>query len=288
MNVPDTRQERFDKALRPEKPFDRFRLAVTVVIVGAVLAALVTTDAKWERLPEAPARLWDVLVLMLGSFDPSAIGRALELMWESVAIAWLGTLIAVLISFPISFLAAANISGRRASALARVFLAVPRAIPEIIFAVALIPVFGLGPVAGTVAIGLSSVGTLGRLSAEIVEDCEPGPVEASTAAGANAVQRVRWTVIPQVMPEIIAFWLYRFEINIRASAVLGVVGAGGIGTMLTQAIQFREWGQAGVALIVVVVATIAIDTVSGRVRRRIIRGPERGSGRADAPVRTAN
>lgn len=82
------------------------------------------------------------------------------------------------------------------------------------------------------------------------------------------------------MPEIAALWLYRFEINIRASAVLGVVGAGGIGTMLQQTIQFRQWGQAGIALLAVVVVTIVVDTISGRIRRRIISGPRAGRPRA--------
>jgi phosphonate transport system permease protein len=267
-------EERFERAVRPEKPFNRLRLVVTVAVVGGFLWAALTTDANWGRLPDAPAQLWRIATLMFGQLDLADLPRALSFMWESVAIAWIGTIIAATLSFPLAFLAAQNISGRLSVGITRQLLNIPRAIPEIIFAIALIPVFGLGALAGTLAIGLSSTGTIGKLSAEIIEGCDSGPVEAADAAGANKVQRVRWAVIPQVMPEIIAFWLYRFEINIRASAVLGVVGAGGIGTMLQQSIQYRDWGAAGMALIVVVVATILIDALSGYVRRRIIRGPK--------------
>jgi phosphonate transport system permease protein len=273
-DTPTTAEERFARAVRPEKPFNRLRLVVTVAVVGGFLGAALTTDANWDRLIDAPAQLWHNFKLMFGQLDLADLPRALSFMWESVAIAWLGTMIAAALSFPLAFLAAQNISSRLSVGITRQLLNIPRAIPEIIFAIALIPIFGLGPLAGTVAIGLSSTGTIGKLSAEIIEGCDSGPVEAADAAGANKVQRVRWGVIPQVMPEIIAFWLYRFEINIRASAVLGVVGAGGIGTMLQQSIEYRQWGAAGMALIVVVVATILIDTLSGYVRRRIIRGPK--------------
>ncbi|NEE00555.1 phosphonate ABC transporter, permease protein PhnE [Phytoactinopolyspora halotolerans] len=265
--------ERLRRAVRPEKPFNWFRLVVTVAVVAGFLLATSTVDAHWGRLPEAPAQLWNILGLMIGELALADLPDALASMWESVAIAWLGTMIAAVLSFPLAFLAARNIAGPGTVVVTRQLLNIPRAIPEIIFAVALIPIFGLGPLAGTVAIGLSSTGTIGKLSAEIIEGCERGPIEAADAAGASKPQRVRWAVIPQVMPEIVAFWLYRFEINIRASAVLGVVGAGGIGTMLQQSIEFRQWGQAGMALIVVIVVTIVIDAASGAIRRRIIRGP---------------
>jgi phosphonate transport system permease protein len=116
------------------------------------------------------------------------------------------------------------------------------------------------------------VGTLGKLTAEVIEGIDPGPVEAARASGAGPLQVQRWGVLPQVLPEIVAFWLYRFEINIRASAVLGVVGAGGIGFLVQQTIVFHRFPLTGTAVLVVVVVTIAVDTVSGFLRRRIIEG----------------
>ncbi len=126
--------------------------------------------------------------------------------------------------------------------------------------------------AGALAIGVHSAGTLGKLTAEAIEGIDAGPVEAARATGARGLQVQRWGVAPQVLPELIGFWLYRFEINIRAGAVLGVVGAGGIGFLLDQTIKFGRFPQAGMAIIVVVVATILVDAVSGTVRRRVIEG----------------
>ncbi|HEX6195946.1 MAG TPA: phosphonate ABC transporter, permease protein PhnE [Jiangellaceae bacterium] len=268
-----TTEQRFDTIVRPEKPFNWFRLIVTGAIVAGLLGATLTVDANWSRLPDAPGQLWTIARLMFTNLDLDALPRALEGMWESVAIAWIGTIIGAILSLPLALLAATNISSRATVPGVRFVLNVLRAIPEIILAIVLIPIFGLGALAGTLAIGIGSIGTLGKLSAEIIEGCDAGPVEAADAAGASKTQRIRWSVLPQVMPEILALWLYRFEINIRASAVLGVVGAGGIGTMLQQTIEFRAWGQAGIALLVVVGVTILVDTISGYVRRRIIRGP---------------
>ena len=123
------------------------------------------------------------------------------------------------------------------------------------------------------AIAIGSVGTLGKLCSEIIEGIDRGPIEAADSVGATQLQRLRWAVVPQTMPEIASFVLYRFEINIRVSSMLGVLGVGGIGQILSEGLRFKEWGLAGMALIVVVVTTILIDTLSGAVRRRIVAGP---------------
>jgi phosphonate transport system permease protein len=147
-----------------------------------------------------------------------------------------------------------------------------RAIPEVILALAFIPLLGLTPMAGVMAIGVGSIGTLGKLFYEILEGVRPGPIEAADSVGSTSIQRLRWGVLPQVTPELASFVLYRFEVNIRASAVMGLVGAGGIGADLAQALRFKEYGTAGLGLIIVVVGTIAVDFVSGAVRRRIVAG----------------
>ena len=126
--------------------------------------------------------------------------------------------------------------------------------------------------AGVLAIGVGSIGTLGKLFYEIIEGIHKGPLEAADAVGASPLQRLRWGVLPQVTPEITSFLLYRFEVNIRASAVLGLVGAGGIGSDLAEALKFKDFGTAGLGLIIVVLGTICVDTVSGAVRRRIVSG----------------
>ena len=141
----------------------------------------------------------------------------------------------------------------------------------------LIPGTGLGAWTGALALGLHSIGTLGKLSSEVIEGIDEGPVEAVASAGGGQISRMRFAVVPQVMPNIVAYWLYRFEINVRASAVLGVVGAGGIGAELVAQLRFRTFDRAGTVLFLTVVTVLLIDTVSARVRRRIITGhPEPG------------
>jgi phosphonate transport system permease protein len=240
-----------------------------------VIWSAVGVDVDLEKLLKLPSGVWSIVYRMFidPGLDWSYLPTALQAMLQSIEIAWVGTIIGAFISLPIGFLAAKNVSGGLLSNALRIFLDAIRAFPELVLAVAIfIPIAGLGPVAGALAIGIHSIGTLGKLTAEVIEGIETGPVEAARAVGGNTFQVQRWGVLPQVLPEIIAFWLYRFEINIRAAAVLGVVGAGGIGFILQQTIVYGRFGKAGMALVVVIVATILVDTISGRVRRRIIEG----------------
>jgi phosphonate transport system permease protein len=208
--------------------------------------------------------------------DVSYLPTALQGMIQSIEIAWVGTVIGAILSLPVGFFAAKNVSSGLVSNIVRQLLNAVRAFPELILAVAIfIPIAGFGPVAGALAIGIHSIGTLGKLTAEVIEGIDDGPVEAVRAAGGNALQVQRWGVLPQVLPEIVAFWLYRFEINVRASAILGFVGAGGIGLSLQQTLIFGHFAKSGMALIVVIVATIMVDTASGWLRRRIIEGGDR-------------
>ena len=148
-----------------------------------------------------------------------------------------------------------------------------RAVPELVLAIiVMLPIFGLGPVAGTMALGVHSIGTLGKLTSEVIEGADPGPVEAAVASGARPFQILRSATVPQVMPEIVAFWLYRFEINIRAGAVLGVLGAGGIGSLLSSILSRRLWERAGITLLVIILVTVLVDALSARLRSRIIGG----------------
>lgn len=262
----------------PDKAPDRAKWVVTALVVALVLWSAYDIDAKWSRLLDAPADLFTLFRLMFTNIDLADTGDLLGAMWESISIAWLGTIIAAVFAVPLSFLAAENLVGKPIAFLFRQVLNILRAIPEVILALIFIPVLGLSPMAGVLAIGIGSIGSLGKLFYEILEAIKPDPLEAADAVGASGLQRLRWGVLPQVMPELASFILYRFEINIRASAVLGVVGAGGIGADIQQALLFDDFGTAGLGMIIIVIGTIAVDTISGAVRRRIITGPDRSVG----------
>ena len=256
----------------PAKPVDRFKWVFTALVAVIVLWAATGLDVKWSRLLDAPADMWTLARLMFSQMQWSEVPDLVSAMWQSIAIAWLGTLIAAAFAIPMSFLAAENLVGRPVAWITRQNFNLLRAVPEIILALAFIPLLGLTPMAGVMAIAIGSIGTLGKLFYEILEGVRPGPLEAADSVGATTAQRLRWGVLPQVTPELASFVLYRFEVNIRASAVMGLVGAGGIGADLAQALRFKEYGTAGLGLIIVVVGTIAVDFVSGIVRRRIVGG----------------
>ncbi|WP_300009108.1 phosphonate ABC transporter, permease protein PhnE [Pseudonocardia sp.] len=272
--------------MRPAAP-SRVRSRLGWLLGTALLlACIVVVDARWGRVLEAPGALWDYGGLMAGGvarnpFDgpyPEYWAVSFELMVESLQMAWIGTVIGALLSFPLGFLAAANVSPPAVVFGVRQVLNLIRAVPELIFAIALmLPIFGLGPLAGALAIGIGSVGTLGKLTSEAIEGIDPGPVEAARSSGARPLQVLRWGVVPQVLPEVVAFWLYRFEINIRASAVLGVLGAGGIGSLLAQLFERRIWDRIGITLVVIIVVTVLVDQISAVVRQRIISGDPRAT-----------
>ena len=260
---------------RPQKPSALQRNLLFVAVGAVFLWAVVGVGIRWDRLFNLPERLLDIFGRMFLPPDWSFLPVAVEAMMESLAMAWIGTVIGAALSLPMGFLAARNVSGGFFSAIARFILNAIRAVPELILAIVVfVPVAGLGPMAGALAIGVHSIGTLGKLSSEAVESIDPGPVEAARATGASRLAQQRWGVIPQVLPEIVAFWLYRFEINLRAAAVLGIVGAGGIGALLSNTLTYRRWDSAGMTVLVVIIGTIIVDQASGWLRRRIIEGSD--------------
>jgi phosphonate transport system permease protein len=257
---------------RPRKPLRLGRTAIWVVVTLVVIAAFWSVDISWDALLTLPQKLTHYLGLM---FLPPAWAKlpdALGATMLSVAMAWFGTLIGIVISFPLSLLAARGLMPAVVRWPLRGLFAVLRAVPEVVIAVLMLSVTGLTAFTGALAIAIGSIGTLGKWGYESFESVDRGATEAATAAGASRVQIMRWGVWPNAKPDVLAFWLYRFEISVRASAILGLIGAGGIGKMLIDNIQFRVWDVVGMLMIVVVVVTVLIDQISGTVRGRIITG----------------
>ena len=249
----------------------RALIALALVIGGAwsLPGRDITLDRGWG----APADGWDIFKRLW----PPAINEALDRgvvgkVFESVYIAWIGTIIGAILSLPLAFLAATNVAPRWIRIPVRQLFNAIRAVPELIVAVIFIPITGLGPWAGTLAIGLHSVGTLGKWATEAIEGVDTGPLEAVEATGGRWVSGMRWGILPQIMPIVASFWLFRFEINVRASAVLGMIGAGGVGAELVSQLMFRNFSAVGAVLGITVLVVLTIDTMSAAVRRRIIQG----------------
>ena len=263
---------------RPTRPAGHGtrRWLVLVGILVPLVWGIIGLDVSLERIADAPGLIWQRFTSMVPP-DWSGFSSTFDKMLESLYVAWIGTLIGATLSFPLAFLAATDLAPPWISTPTRAFLSGVRAFPELVLAIVLIPAFGLGPFTAVLAIGIHSIGTLGKLGSEVIEGIDRGPIEAITAAGGDRLAQVRFGIIPQAMPNILAHWLYRFEINVRASAVLGVIGAGGIGDELIGRIRFREWEKAGAVLLLTIVTVLLIDAASAGIRRRIVTGePGRG------------
>ncbi len=210
-----------------------------------------------------------------GGFRMSeTLGLTMDKMVETVFLALMATTMAILMAVPLSFLGARNLMTRRAPGrviyyAVRTLFNLMRSIEPLILAILFAVWVGIGPFAGTLALGLHSIAALGKLFSEQIESIDPGPVEAITATGARPVQVVLYAVLPQVIPQFLALSFYRWDINVRMSTIIGFVGGGGIGFLLQQWINLLQYRKAATALLAIAVVVITLDLVSARVREKI-------------------
>lgn len=263
----------------PPKPSRVRSTAIAVVVAAVVLGCAAKLHVNPRDVPSIPANVWHYLVLMFAHPNWDKFPRALTEMWRSISMAWVGALLCVIVAIPLGMLAAEGVGPRWVRLPLRALFAIIRAFPEVIIALILLTVTGLTPFTGALALAISGIGQQGKWTYEAVESLHDGSAEAVRAAGGTTAEATRWAYWPAAAPSILSFVLYRFEINIRTSAVLGLVGAGGIGSMLTNYSNYRKWDTVGMILIVVVIITMVIDAISGALRRRIMEGASGGVGR---------
>jgi phosphonate transport system permease protein len=199
------------------------------------------------------------------------LGRWVVLLFDTVVIGALATLMGGAAAFVLSFLAARNLV--RSAALCfvtRRLLEFARAVPELVFALIFVFAFGIGPLAGVLAIAIHTAGALGKLFSEVNENADHGPIEGLRATGANWLQSVGFGVVPQVLPVFLSYTLLRFEINVRGAAIVGFVGAGGIGQELYLVIRQFIYPDIGAIVLLIIVTVTVIDLCSERLRHAII------------------
>lgn len=246
---------------------------------------LLTAGCLWafdfspSRILEGITRFGGVLSFM---FPPHIWGtweewrEILKGLGETVAMAFMGTLLGAIVAFPLAFLGAKNImpvSWFRLS-VRRGFDAL-RAVEQIILALIFIRAFGLGPLAGILAIAVSEVGTFSKLFSEALENTSKKPVDGVKASGGGNLQTIRFAILPQALPVILSIILYNFESNTRSGTILGIVGAGGIGFLLADRINAYRWPEAWTIIFLIIFTVYLIDGFSGFLRRRIIGKDER-------------
>jgi phosphonate transport system permease protein len=198
-------------------------------------------------------------------------------LFDTLLIAYLGTLMGAAVALLLCFSAAANLTtGKGKRFLARRFLEFCRTVPEIVFALIFVVAFGLGPVPGVLAIMIHTVGALGKLFAEVVENIDMKPVEGIVASGGTRWQAIRYAAVPQVLPNFTSYALLRFEINVRGASVMGFVGAGGIGQDLIEAIRKFYYSDVSAILLLIIATVMIIDILTEALRHRLV-APEHGS-----------
>ena len=242
----------------------------------------------WEfdfaRILTGLPRLWVIVRLMVDwsgflEWDHAAILTALA---ETLAMAFLGTLLAAVVALPLGFLGARNITASRIIRfLFRRVFDTCRGLDQLVWALVFVRAVGLGPIAGVLAIFVSDTGVLAKLYSEAIEGAEPGQVDGIAATGASRTATIRFGVLPQVLPVMLSQALYQFESNTREATILGFVGAGGIGLRLSERIQINAWDQVAYIIVLILVTVAVMDTLSARLRLRLIRA---GSDRTQAAV----
>jgi phosphonate transport system permease protein len=201
----------------------------------------------------------------------SYIERLLVPLWDTLNIATLGTLLGVIIAVPIAFLAARNTTPSLAFArpIALFIIVASRSINSLIWALLLVSIIGPGLLAGIIAIGLRSIGFIAKLLYEAIEEIDETQVEAVTATGASKAQVMDYAIVPQVLPAFAGITVFRWDINIRESAILGLVGAGGIGLQLQSSLNVLAWPQVTMIFIVILATVVLSEWVSAKVRQAI-------------------
>lgn len=228
-------------------------------------------DTIWFFVLDAPKQAADIGARM---FPPRLdyLPELLVPLWDTLNMATLGTMLGIVLAVPVAFLAARNTTPSllvlRPAAL--FIIVASRSINSLIWALLLVAILGPGLLAGIIAIGLRSVGFIGKLLYEAIEETDASQIEAVTATGASRLQVLNYGIVPQVMP---AFWgiaVFRWDINIRESAILGLVGAGGLGLKLQSSLNVLAWPQVTMILIVILATVVLSEWVSARVRQAII------------------
>ena len=275
-----------NKSLIRKKRFWNISL-ITLLLIGVTLSSKII-DINSSNLLNGIPRLGDYISqilpsletsnLFLSSKDQGSIAywyfnlpKYLKLLFETFNMALLATIIGSTLALFLSFLAAKNTSPNSLVFFTiRRILEFFRGVPEIIFAILFVWVLGIGPLAGIIAMTLHTTGSLGKLFSEVHENSNDKPIDALKASGGNWLSEMKFGLLPQVLPNLISYVLLRFEINIRASTILGFVGAGGIGQELYLVINFNYYEEVSAIILLIILTVVSIDLFSGYLRKNII------------------
>lgn len=245
-------------------------LALMLLLMSWSIYVTIIEDTDWERM----GGVLEILSAFgrFAAIDVALLPQLLDPALETLMIACLGTFLGLLICVPAIWFGALNITPfpPLTYPLARMIMTLSRSVHEIVWALFFVAIFGLGAMAGVFAIAVRSVGFIAKMSAEAIENIDKKPVEAIQATGANGFQILRYAIVPQILPQVISVIIFEWEINIRRSAVLGLVGAGGLGLVFFR--QMNTFNYAGVTSVILAILFIIVlgELGSHAIRRRLI------------------
>lgn len=255
-----------------------FNLIFLVIFVGAIIFTFMGSSINWTRLANLDYTLGDMMRRIIkidwNLFFGIGIYQFKQgityLVIQTFAIGFIGTFIGAILAVPIGFLAAENVVGKKMARISSAILLIIRVFPEIILAIILVKGFGMNAFSGVLTIGLHSIGMLGKLFSEAIDNMDKSPLEALDSVGANMWQKIRYGIIPNILPDFSSITLYRLDINVRAASILGLVSAGGIGSILTIASTMWSWELLGTILVAVILMVMSVDFVSSRLRAKLV------------------
>jgi len=249
---------------------------ITVTVIVIALFAWSLTSVNLKSFDEKGLKI--ALGILNGIVHPdlSLFNLTMQsvpyLLVETLAIAFLGTIVGGILSIPFAFLSASNIVPKPVSWLTRLFLIIVRTIPALVYGLMFIRVTGPGPFAGVLTVGLTSIGMLSKLYVDAIEELDTRVLESMISIGCTTFEKIRYGIVPQLLSIFLSVTIYRFDMNMRDAATLGLVGAGGIGAPLIFAMRSYRWNQVGSILIGLVILILLIELFSNWLRSRLVKG----------------
>ena len=243
-------------------------LIIGLIIAGVVIMSF-NVDANPIEFVEGIPNL-AIIIKEMGEIEPELFDTAFWAMLETIQMAFIGTVVGVVIALPLSMLSARNLNSKLIYVPMRAILAAARTFPSILWAIIFVIMVGLGPFAGVLAIIMYTIGFVAKLQYEAIETIDSDPMDAVNSIGVSKWQLIRYVVIPESASHLLSQLLYMFDYNIRQTSILGLVGAGGIGFYIINYIKFFEYGKAAVFMLVVLVTVLIIDWISVKIRDKYI------------------
>ncbi len=264
-----------EKQLYAKPRKNSYIYVISAVLLGLIIWSLFVIDfGSMEESGWAIAKniLMGIVTPDLDFLFDFTTQGVIYLLVETIAIAFLGTILGAILAIPFAFLSASNVVPKPVAFITRLLLIFIRTVPSLVYGLMFVRVAGQGPFTGVLTISLVSIGMLAKLFVDAIEDLDTSIFESMTSIGCTTLEKIRFGIIPQLIAMFLSIGIYRFDMNLREASILGLVGAGGIGAPLIFAMNAYRWNEVGSILIGLVVLIFIVELWSNQMRNRLVRG----------------